>query len=107
MALVSIEQVWPAPQCPTAGKINNIASFPRRLKSLLIKQSSDGARTASLVPFQALPPCSQALPGNKYLEAVPRFFVSSFPASLLPLPSSFFCLPSESNSQKSLNHLIT
>ncbi|MEG3919839.1 hypothetical protein QUA07_11940 [Microcoleus sp. T3_A4] len=24
MALVSIEQVWPAPQCPTAEKINNI-----------------------------------------------------------------------------------
>src|SRR4028118_1426216 len=101
MALVSIEQVWPAPQCPTAGKINNIASFPRRLKSLLIKQSPDGARTQSLVPLlpfqalpacsqalpacsqalpacsqalpacsQALPACSQALPGNKYLEAL-------------------------------------
>src|SRR4028119_978110 len=107
MALVSIEQVWPAPQCPTAGKINNIASFPRRLKSLLIKQSPDGARTQSLVPllpFQALPACSQALPacsqalpacsqaepGNKYLEALPRFLVSSFPRFLLPSPC--FCL---------------
>jgi hypothetical protein len=66
MALVSIEQVWPAPQCPMAGKINNIASFPRRLKSLLIKQSPDGAGAESLVSFQALP-------GNKYLEAVPHF----------------------------------
>ncbi len=69
MALVSIEQVWPAPQCPTAGKINNIASFPGRLKSLLLKQSPHGARTASLVPLFPF----QALPGNKYLEAVPHF----------------------------------
>ncbi|WP_071587828.1 hypothetical protein [Microcoleus vaginatus] len=68
MVRVSIEQVWPAPQCQTAGKINNIAegssatdsvtdvtdvtdvrkkeegrrkkenaSFPGRLKSLIVK----------------------------------------------------------------------
>ncbi|MEG4405782.1 hypothetical protein [Microcoleus sp. MON2_D5] len=30
MALVSIEQVWPAPQCQTVEKINNIAEGRRK-----------------------------------------------------------------------------
>ncbi|MEP6490122.1 hypothetical protein NDI43_19860 [Microcoleus vaginatus GB2-A3] len=43
MALVSIEQVWAAPQCPTAEKINNIAEG-RRKKEEGRRKKEEGRR---------------------------------------------------------------